>query len=564
MSNSKIFERLGVYGLEPAKEDALLASMLTGDPSLLIGKQGTAKTALIESLGAAFSEYSKREANKLPDPTTGKLFRYHIYDASKINFEDLVGFPHPGAMQRGEMEFIKSPMTAWDKDLICFDEFNRQEAARQNNIFELIRSRRLMGVPTGTIWIFNCMNPYGMAGTEELDEALVDRHQFFVHVTNFTKLSAGDQERIVSHSGNSDGVGLKFWSGKADKFDVKDGMLNGKYVVNDLIADVGEDLTNLLKRASVHYTDLEAKSGENYGIFVAKYWNSLSSEMEGKDWKVELSGRRAGMARRALLSFRAIDLAKADIDSRHRVRDLRDSFKAVLSMAIPIGISASASKDLNTAAVASITSNVDMYASFFSETHDSDAKSARSSIDAVYEMLTTTDIGRKIELLTGKDADELAKNTIWQKILKGLEAKTPAGQPSNLRDMITVGIVSHLMTVKPELVPSNMQALIATHSIRIMKLDNLVDSITITGQMSFYSKKIQTFIDGCKNVFVKLQAKYMFEQACFENQNSDISEHRYGQIQEDIRQRCASLERVLSENKINPDVKVTKEVAELV
>ena len=39
-----ILEKLGIYGWSEKDENLLLAGLLTGDPILLIGKHGTAKT----------------------------------------------------------------------------------------------------------------------------------------------------------------------------------------------------------------------------------------------------------------------------------------------------------------------------------------------------------------------------------------------------------------------------------------------------------------------------------------------------------------------------------------
>ncbi len=41
-----LLEVLGVYGWKAAQEDLLLASLLTGDPLLLVGRHGWAKTCL--------------------------------------------------------------------------------------------------------------------------------------------------------------------------------------------------------------------------------------------------------------------------------------------------------------------------------------------------------------------------------------------------------------------------------------------------------------------------------------------------------------------------------------
>ena len=172
---STIFQKLGIYGMPEEQENAILACLLLGEPMILIGKQGTSKTGLVTALGAAMSQSTMR---KYPEDPS-KHIKFHAYDSSKINFEDLIGMPNIMDSKKGKIEFLTSEQTAWDKDLVCFDEFNRQTPEMQNSLFELIRSRTLMGSPTEIKWIFNCMNPM-MEGTEVLDEALVDRHLFFI------------------------------------------------------------------------------------------------------------------------------------------------------------------------------------------------------------------------------------------------------------------------------------------------------------------------------------------------------------------------------------------------
>lgn len=566
-----IFEKLGIYGLEQDKEDAILASVLTGDPILLIGKQGTAKTGLIEVLGSAFHESSKRKYNDLiknlkpgeprPEP---ELFNYHIYDASKINFEDLVGFPNPGAMQKGKMEYIKSPMTAWDKKLIGFDEFNRQEPARQNNIFELVRSRRLMGMDTGTKWIMNAMNPFGMAGTEELDEALVDRHQWFVYVSAFVDMNEHDQERIVKHIGSSDAVGLREWSGERNKYEVNDKVNpDGTFKINDMLADAGDAISSLMQNSYTKLAELNQSSGNEYVWFVSKFFKSLTSEMNGKPWKVELSGRRAGLVHRALLAFRAVDLAKCDIDHTRSCRNLKDMFKTVLKMTIPIGI-ANAAQSADHNAINSIMTNVDFYSSFFKAGQS--GKKAKCSLDSVYELLTTTDLAKKVELLLSEEADEVAKNTIWSKILNGLAKDPNISNPEELRSAITLGIVAHVMTVKPDAVPKTMQAEIARHSSKILKLNDLCDQITLKGQLALRHKEIGEVIDSYPTIFARLQAKSLFEIACTENMHKDIDKETFNTIVENVKNKCNALNRLLQEQKIdgiNVESKKPDQITEL-
>ena len=45
-----IFPRLGIYDWKEADENLLLATLLTGDPVLLVGSHGTAKTGLFTKI----------------------------------------------------------------------------------------------------------------------------------------------------------------------------------------------------------------------------------------------------------------------------------------------------------------------------------------------------------------------------------------------------------------------------------------------------------------------------------------------------------------------------------
>ena len=48
-----ILEKLGIFGWKEEEENLLLASILTGDPLLLIGRHGSAKTAVAEKMAEA-------------------------------------------------------------------------------------------------------------------------------------------------------------------------------------------------------------------------------------------------------------------------------------------------------------------------------------------------------------------------------------------------------------------------------------------------------------------------------------------------------------------------------
>ncbi len=71
-----ILPQLGVYGFNHL-EPIILAALVTEDPLLLIGKSGTGKTFLLNSLSEALSLNHKH------------------YNASYLSFDDLIGFPFP-------------------------------------------------------------------------------------------------------------------------------------------------------------------------------------------------------------------------------------------------------------------------------------------------------------------------------------------------------------------------------------------------------------------------------------------------------------------------------------
>ena len=68
------FNRLGVYGFGQV-EPLIIAALVSEDPVLLIGKAGTGKTFLLNSISEAMG------------------LEHRHYNASLISFDDLVGFP---------------------------------------------------------------------------------------------------------------------------------------------------------------------------------------------------------------------------------------------------------------------------------------------------------------------------------------------------------------------------------------------------------------------------------------------------------------------------------------
>ncbi len=71
-----ILSQLGIFGWNEADEDLVLASLLTGDPLLLIGNHGCAKTHVANKVAQALGR------------------KFLVYDASKAMFEDVLGYPN--------------------------------------------------------------------------------------------------------------------------------------------------------------------------------------------------------------------------------------------------------------------------------------------------------------------------------------------------------------------------------------------------------------------------------------------------------------------------------------
>jgi len=83
---TSLFDQLGVIGFSSI-EAPLLAALATDSPLLLIGPHGTAKSLLLNKIAEALN------------------LNFRHYNASLLNFDDLVGFPLPSA--DGTLQYVK-------------------------------------------------------------------------------------------------------------------------------------------------------------------------------------------------------------------------------------------------------------------------------------------------------------------------------------------------------------------------------------------------------------------------------------------------------------------------
>jgi MoxR-like ATPase len=179
---------LGVIGWDHL-EPVILAALATESPLLLVGPHGSAKTLVLTRLAEALG------------------LEHRHYNASLLNFDDLIGFPVPDG---GTLAYLQTPATIWHAESVFFDEVSRCRPDLQNKLFPIVHERRVQGVALDRLrYRWAAMNPpprvdgensdgFEYAGTEPLDVALADRFAFIVGVPDLKTLSRHDQATLLS------------------------------------------------------------------------------------------------------------------------------------------------------------------------------------------------------------------------------------------------------------------------------------------------------------------------------------------------------------------------------
>ncbi len=182
---------LGLLGWDKL-EPVLLAALATAEPLLLIGRHGTAKSFLLERLAQALG------------------LTYRFYNASLLNYDDLVGIPVPDAAQT-TLRYISTPTAIWDAEVVFVDELSRTRPDLQNKLFSIIHERRVQGIPLEKLrYRWAAMNPPPAAGddadddgdaylgAEPLDPALADRFAFLVEVPGWAELTDVEKTELLN------------------------------------------------------------------------------------------------------------------------------------------------------------------------------------------------------------------------------------------------------------------------------------------------------------------------------------------------------------------------------
>lgn len=254
--HSGLFRRLGIVGLA-SLEAPILAALATETPLLLIGPHGTAKTLLLTRIAEAL----------------GLPFRH--YNASLLNFDDLVGFPLP--TPQGGLEYVRTPATIWGAGAVVFDEVSRCRPEVQNKLFPIVHERRVQGIELeGLVHRWAAMNPpsgedadNGYSGSEPLDAALADRFGYVVSMPDWRDFTPADRVALIRAAEHvQDGTGAAG-----------------------------------LRSALVHTRRLVAGTSEAFREQVAQYVSLVCSLLAQAG--IELSARRAGMLHRAVIAVGA-------------------------------------------------------------------------------------------------------------------------------------------------------------------------------------------------------------------------------------------------------------------
>ena len=187
MQKSLITEPLGLFGwsyLEPV----LLASLASEAPMLIMGKHGSAKSFILERLAEALN------------------LEFRCYNASLINYDDLVGIPVP-INNNTQLSYISNASSIWDAEVVFIDELNRTKPELQNKLFPIIYDKRVQGINLNKLkYRWAAMNPPSIEEDEDditylgampLDPALADRFPYIINAPTWDDLTDKDRHNML-------------------------------------------------------------------------------------------------------------------------------------------------------------------------------------------------------------------------------------------------------------------------------------------------------------------------------------------------------------------------------
>ncbi len=183
---------LGIVGWSRI-DPVVLAALALEAPVLLVGAHGTAKSLVVERVAKALG------------------FEFRHYNASLLNYDDLVGIPLP-VEGSDQLRFVGTDGSIWDAEFVFVDELSRCRADLQNKVFPIVHERRVAGLDLDRLrhrWA--AMNPPApddpddpsadgdvYLGAEPIDPALADRFPFVVRVPGWDDLTKDERLALAA------------------------------------------------------------------------------------------------------------------------------------------------------------------------------------------------------------------------------------------------------------------------------------------------------------------------------------------------------------------------------
>ncbi len=185
MGKTLIMENLGLYGWENY-EPVILAALASEEPLLLVGRHGSAKSQLLESLSKEMG------------------LEFRNYNASLVDYDDLVGIPFP-VNNNTSLSYISNLSSIWGAEVVFVDEINRVKPDLQNKLFPIIYEKRVQGEDLRKLrYRWAAMNPpsgeddeVDYLGASPLDPALADRFPFVLKAPTYEDLSSESRRALL-------------------------------------------------------------------------------------------------------------------------------------------------------------------------------------------------------------------------------------------------------------------------------------------------------------------------------------------------------------------------------
>jgi len=123
---------------------------------------------------------------------------YQQVSTDKVSSDDLVGFPNPQSIARGELSYIPTGTALWKVQFALLDEIARANPVAQSKFNEVLWGRTLMGLPTELQHVWAAMNPAGQDyHAHPLDLALLSRFTFMVSPPTLDTMPDSIARRVV-------------------------------------------------------------------------------------------------------------------------------------------------------------------------------------------------------------------------------------------------------------------------------------------------------------------------------------------------------------------------------